>query len=58
MTIERRSGNVVFVCDTCEDELETNTDDWSDALAIAKREDWKFEKVGRDWIHGCPRCGT
>lgn len=56
--IERQGGNVVFICDTCEKRFETHTDEWADALGMVKREGWKIEKVGRDWVHGCEECGT
>ena len=58
MSIEHDGADIVFVCDTCETRLETDTDVWADALAISKREGWKAEKVGKDWVHGCSRCGT
>lgn len=58
MTIERKGGDIVFVCDTCEAELETHSDVWRDALALAKREGWASEQVGKDWVHGCDKCGT
>ena len=58
MTIEREDSDIVFVCDTCEKRLETNTDEWSDALSIAKRAEWQMKKIGRDWLHGCQDCGV
>lgn len=57
-TKSARGGLIIFVCDTCERELETDTDEWPDANAIRKREGWAAEKVGKDWVHGCDRCGT
>lgn len=59
MTTERRQGGaVVFICDTCEATLETHTDEFEDANNIRKREGWKAEKIGKDWVHGCQDCGT
>jgi hypothetical protein len=56
--IERDKGNVIFVCDTCEKKLETHLDDFKEAFAMFRREGWKTERVGKDWIHGCEDCGT
>lgn len=54
--IERHEGQVVFECDACPEELETDEDDFHTALALFKREGWKAEKVGSEWVHTCPSC--
>lgn len=54
--IQRQDGQVVFECDTCPEELETEEDDFHAALAVFKRDGWRAEKVGSEWVHTCPSC--
>lgn len=54
--IDRQGGCVVFECDACDEVLDTGEDDFQTALAQMKRERWKVEKVGSDWVHTCPSC--
>lgn len=54
--IQRHEGQVVFECDACPEELETECDDFQEALAVFKRDGWRVEKVGDEWVHTCPSC--
>ena len=54
--LDRQYGMIVFECDSCSEVLKTETRDFDDALAILKRNQWKAQKVGQDWIHACPNC--
>lgn len=54
--IDRQKGAVVFECDGCDETLETGEDEFAAAMAMFRRDGWKAEKVGGDWVHLCPRC--
>lgn len=54
--IERLNGYVLFECDACPEELDTEEDDFHAALAVFKRDGWRAEKVGAEWVHTCPSC--
>lgn len=56
--LDRQKGVLIVECDACGDVLDTETKDFDEARACMQREDWKVRKIGRDWIHGCPRCGV
>lgn len=56
--IDRQHGKVLFECDSCDQVLDTDTDDFADACAIARREGWKTRKIADEWLHGCPKCGV
>ena len=57
--IDRQNGGIIYVeCDSCNEVLDTETRDFDEARACMQRADWKVRKIGRDWIHGCPRCGV
>lgn len=54
--IERQHGRIQFQCDRCFAVLDTDTKDFDEARAIAKREDWTFLKTGDEWLHKCGAC--
>lgn len=56
MTIERRGGQIELSCDVCGTVRETGTDDWETAWPTAKRDGWKAQKIGKDWLHSCEDC--
>jgi uncharacterized C2H2 Zn-finger protein len=56
--IDRQHGHIVFECDSCDEVFDTETDDFADALAMIKRDDWKVRKIAGEWIHCCGRCGV
>ena len=56
--IDRQHGMIVVECDSCDQVLETETDDFETARAVMRREGWKIRKIADVWLHGCPRCGV
>lgn len=56
--LDRQYGKLVYECDSCGDTLETEAREFPEADEIRRSNDWKVRKIGRDWIHGCPKCGV
>lgn len=59
MTLQRVKGLYVFTCDghRCNESLETDTDDFGDALIIFQATtDWHRDKEGANWVHYCEDC--
>jgi ribosomal protein L37AE/L43A len=57
MSIDRQSGNLIFCCDSCDAQFKRPIEDEFDPTwAAAKREGWRAQKIGQDWIHACPDC--
>lgn len=54
--IDRQHNAIVFECDGCPETLETDESEFSDAMAQLRREGWKAEKVGDEWVHLCVTC--
>ena len=53
MSIERIKGCIAFVCDNCDDGLETGTSDFHAACAVAREEGWHVRKIDGEWNHFC-----
>lgn len=56
--IDRQHGKIIFECDSCDETLTADTDDFTEAWNEAKREGWRSRKIGDEWLHGCPECGV
>jgi hypothetical protein len=56
--IDRQHGKLIFECDSCEETLTADTDNFAQAWNEAKREGWRSRKIGDEWVHGCPSCGV
>lgn len=59
MTIDRQyNKHLIFECDACDNTFESDTDDFDEAWALAKREGWRARKIASEWCHFCPskRC--
>lgn len=58
--LDRQSGKIVFECDGCEETLDTETSDFSEARATLQGENWRTVNEGHEtkpvWSHYCPRC--
>jgi hypothetical protein len=54
--IDRQHNAIVFECDGCDETLETGETEFPDALSMFRRDGWKSEKVGDEWVHLCPAC--
>jgi hypothetical protein len=53
--IHKAGGTFVVNCDECTEYLETDTDDFHDAIAYMKSEQWRVAKNADDeWVHFCP----
>lgn len=53
----RAEGSFEFECDGCDCiPFDYTTEDFSEAWNAAKREGWRTEKVGDEWLHLCPTC--
>jgi hypothetical protein len=56
--IDRQGGQIVIECDSCDEVLETDTEEWSEAMSDMRREGWFSRKIADEWLHGCPTCGA
>lgn len=57
--LERQHGEIIFVCDGCQESLVTGTGDFDNALAVLKDSNgWKIRRRGGEWEHYCPDCNT
>lgn len=60
MSIERSGGGFDVSCDNCPAGFERferdDVDGFSGVVAEIKRQNWKIQKVGREFIHLCPSC--
>lgn len=55
--LNREAGEIVFICDGCNDALETGERDFDDALAVFRdNPGWQVRRQGNDWQHYCPDC--
>jgi hypothetical protein len=54
--IDRQHNEITYECDACDETLATGQSEFADAHAMFRREGWKAEKVGDEWVHTCPRC--
>ncbi len=54
--IQYDDGAVVFECDSCSEWLNTEQEEFVDAVAVMIRDGWSSRKVGKDWTHTCPDC--
>lgn len=54
--LDRIKGEIVFICDGCDDALEADTGDFSDARDFLSDAGWRTSKVDDQWVHHCPSC--
>lgn len=47
---------VTVICDNCGETEEFQGDDFRDAMASAKANEWSSKKEGSMWINNCPEC--
>jgi hypothetical protein len=47
------NGPITFECDTCQEELDTGDEDFTQALGLLREERWTIMKIGEDWFHFC-----
>jgi len=46
-------GPITFECDSCGGSIDTECEEFSDAMSMMKEEGWSVRKVGGDWVHLC-----
>jgi hypothetical protein len=59
--IDRQKGKILFECETCDEVLDTQTGDFTEALAKMQAEGWAnvgHQKIGMKptYTHYCPNC--
>jgi hypothetical protein len=55
--MDKQHGDYIFECNICGSTLTTDQADFNVAITIMKRNGWNARKIGKDWVHGCDRCG-
>ena len=53
-----KSAGGAIECDVCGKTMETEQADFNVAINIMRRNGWNARKIGKDWLHGCDRCGS
>lgn len=57
--IDKQYGKLIFICDECDESLETDTKLFAEADALRKEEGWIATKSrSGNWTHTCPMCVT
>ena len=57
--IDRQGRQILIECDSCDEVFRGEEGaEWAEVWAAARREGWKSKKIGKDWVHGCGRCGV
>jgi len=54
--IDKQAGAYVISCDSCDEVLETEAEDFDSAIQEMKEQGWKSVKTDRGWEHMCPQC--
>ena len=60
MGIEKQHGHVIFICDECGDDFNTDETDFLEALQAVKDEGWLVQRNNEDteWMHICNECAS
>lgn len=58
MTVHWNHNAASFECDSCDEILDTNEDEFAAAWSKARDAGWRSKKIGTEWVHGCPGCGV
>lgn len=53
MSIDRIKGQIAFICDNCDEGLETEQSDFGTAREVLRDEGWIARKRGDQWEHFC-----
>lgn len=56
MALDRVHGDVVFICDTCDETLDTGEHEFEDARVVLREAGWQTRRERGDWLHECPGC--
>jgi DNA-directed RNA polymerase subunit RPC12/RpoP len=49
-------NKIVYICDECGEELDTEEGDYNEAWEIAKENGWRCWQDGDEWKHECEDC--
>lgn len=58
MAIDKQHNKVIFICDDCGDDFETDETNFFEALKRVKEEGWLITRndSDTDWLHVCKGC--
>lgn len=56
MTTSSVDGEIQFHCDVCPEYVDTEEQDFGEALAMVKEAGWRAVKISNQWEHRCPSC--
>lgn len=58
MSVDRQFGDIIFICDTCGEDLDTAEPLWNDAQAVRKKQGWAaiYDDEEEEWKHFCKDC--
>jgi len=58
MAVDIQHGNIIFICDECDDSFNAKEPDFYTALALTKAEGWIVKRNDDDtaWTHICNEC--
>lgn len=54
MSTERQGRDIVFYCDSYSEYVDTEEDDFMEALAVFDREGWDKTRLGDEGVHTYP----
>lgn len=55
--VRRQEGSIWFLCDRCADSIDTEEDDFQEAVAVMRGAGWSAKPLrDGDWLHTCPSC--
>lgn len=54
--LDRQYGKIIWICDGCADELETDTRDFDEARTALREERWVARQEDGVWVHHCRNC--
>ncbi len=55
MAQDRIKGEIVFICDSCDETLETGAHDFTEANEARRESKWIAFKEDHGWVHYCSR---
>lgn len=54
--LSKNKNGISFSCDSCPDGIETDTDEFDEAMDFLREQGWVARKSGNTWQHLCPAC--
>ena len=55
--LDRQHGNIIFICDECQDDLDTGTSNFDAARSALKQHLWiSIKDSNGEWTHVCKDC--